>query len=74
MTYSLVDEHGNDQDHDEEDNDEDDNDTGLALGPVLALDQLVQSILAASGKGHVDGGHCVLGSVVEMLDMGILEL
>ncbi|KAH9867355.1 hypothetical protein IAQ61_007947 [Plenodomus lingam] len=59
MTYSLVDEHGDDQDGNEEDNDEDDNDTGLTLGPVLALDELVQGVLAASDEGHVDGGHCV---------------
>ena len=47
-TYPLVDEHGNNQDGDKEDNDEDDNDTGLTLGPVLALDELVKSVLAAS--------------------------
>jgi len=60
MTYPLVDEHGNDQEKDEENNDKDNNDTGLALGPVLvALGELEESILGASGKGHADGGHCV---------------
>lgn len=59
-TYPLVDEHGNDQDKNEEDDDEDNDDTDLTLGPVLlALGKLVQDVLAASGKGHVDGGHCV---------------
>jgi hypothetical protein len=57
-TYLLVDEHGNDKDRNEEDNDEDDNDTGLTLGPVLALHELVNSVLAAGDEGHVDGGHC----------------
>lgn len=57
-TYLLVDEHGKNKNGDKEDNDEDDNDTGLTLGPVLALDQLVESVLAASDEGHVDGGHC----------------
>lgn len=60
-TYLLVDEHGNDQDGDEEDNDEDDDDTGFSLSPVLALHQLVDSILAACDEGHVDGGHCERG-------------
>jgi hypothetical protein len=57
----LVDEHGQDKDGDEEDNDEDDNDTGLTLGPVLALHELVNSVLAASDEGHIDGGHCECG-------------
>lgn len=61
VTYPFVDEHGNDEDGDEEDNDENDNDTGLTLGPVLlALDELVKSVFAASDDGHVDGGHCEL--------------
>ena len=60
MTYPLVDEHGNDQDGDEENNDEDDNDTGLTLSPVLvALGEVEESVLGASGKRHADGGHCV---------------
>lgn len=59
-TYPLVDEHGKDENGNEEDNDEDDNDTRLALSPVLALHQLVNSILAASDEGHVDSGHCVM--------------
>ena len=70
-TYLLVDEHGNDEDRDEENNDEDDNDTGLTLGPVLvALGELVESVLGASGDGHADGGHCVClwVSGVEMLE------
>lgn len=57
-TYLLVDEHGNDQDGDEENNTEDNNDTGLALGPVVALGELVQGVLCASSEGHADGGHC----------------
>lgn len=57
--YPLVDEHGNDQDGNEEDNDEDDDDTGLALCPVLlALGELVESVLAAGEEGLADGGHC----------------
>lgn len=55
----LVDEHGKNKDSNEEDDDKDDDDTGLALGPVLlALHELVDSILAAGDEGHVDGGHC----------------
>jgi hypothetical protein len=54
----LVDEHGNEQNGDEENNAEDNNDTGLALGPVLALSELVEGVLGASGEGHADGGHC----------------
>jgi hypothetical protein len=57
-TYLLVDEHGNEQNGDEENNAEDNNDTGLALGPVLALSELVEGVLGASGEGHADGGHC----------------
>ena len=60
MTYLLVDEHSNNQDENEENNDQDDNDTGFTLGPVLvALGQLVEGELGASGDGHADGGHCV---------------
>jgi hypothetical protein len=58
--YLLVDEHGNDEDCDKEDDDEDDDDTGFALSPVLlALHQLVGSVVAAADElVHVDGGHC----------------
>ena len=55
----LVDEHGKEQDGDDENNAEDDNDTRLTLGPVVALGELVESVLGASGEGHADGGHCV---------------
>jgi hypothetical protein len=55
----LVDEHGNKQDGDDENNAKDDNDTRLTLGPVVALGELVESVLGASGEGHADGGHCV---------------
>jgi hypothetical protein len=59
-TYPLVDEHSNDQDGGKENNDEDDNDTGFTLGPVLvALRQLVEGVLGASGDRHTDGGHCM---------------
>jgi hypothetical protein len=65
-TYPLVDEHGNDEDEDEEDDDEDDDDTGLALRPVLlALHELVDSVLGASHEGHVDGGHCECGGFLD---------
>jgi hypothetical protein len=63
-TYPLVDEHGNDEEKDEEDDDKDDDDTGFALSPVLALHQLVDSILAAGDEGHVDDGHCECEFVV----------
>jgi hypothetical protein len=57
-TYLLVNEHSNNQNRHEEDDDENENDTGLALSPVVTLCQLVESVLAASDEGHVDGGHC----------------
>lgn len=62
-TYLLVDKHGNDENEDQEDNDENNNDTNFTLGPVLlALDELVESILApGNNEVHVDGGHCVDG-------------
>jgi hypothetical protein len=58
-TYPLADENTNHQDGDQEDNTEDDDDTGLTGSPVLlAIGQLVESVLAASHEGHVEGGHC----------------
>jgi hypothetical protein len=62
----LVDEHGNKQDGDDENNAKDDNDTRLTLGPVVALGELVESVLGASGEGHADGGHCVCRFSYEM--------
>ena len=68
-TNLLVDEHSNNEDGDKEDNDEDDNDTGFALGPVVALGELVDGVLCASSEGHGDGGHCVgVGFAGAMLD------
>jgi hypothetical protein len=61
-TYPLADEYTDHQDGDKEDNDKDNDDTGLTLGPVLlALGELVKSVLAASNEGHVEGGHCKCG-------------
>lgn len=60
MTYALGDEYTDQQAGNEEDNDEDNNDTGLTLSPVLvALGQLGDGVLAASGNEVGDGGHCV---------------
>jgi hypothetical protein len=65
--YLLVDEQSDEEDEDEEDNAEDDDDTNFALSPVLlALHQLVGSIVAAADDlVHVDGGHCEGGFLME---------
>jgi hypothetical protein len=61
-TYLLADEDTNSQKGNKEDNDQNKDDTGLALSPVLlTLGQLVESVLAASDEGHVEGGHCECG-------------
>jgi hypothetical protein len=57
-SYLLLDEEGNGEDGDASDNGEHDDDTGLLGSPVLPLDDVADSSLAAREEGGVDGGHC----------------
>lgn len=61
--YPLGDEEGDQEDGDGADDAEDKDDTGLPAGPVAALHQVGNGILAASDERHIKGGHCCCGSV-----------
>lgn len=56
--YPLLDEQADHEKGNSADDGEHNDDTGFPSGPVLALDELVQSNLAAGDERHVDGGHC----------------
>lgn len=57
-SYLLRDEESDHEDRDGANDGEHDDDTGLPRGEVGALGNLGDGNLAASDKGHVDGGHC----------------
>ena len=56
----VLDEETNQQNANSANNGEDQNDTRFPGSPVLALDEVRDGSLAASDKGHLDGGHCDL--------------